>query len=163
MNQEIGMKENFNHEDKKTVLVVEPMKAAYVKEISLELESLQMEVGGDIESIAPFNDSVELVMNAEGKYKGLPLNRGVYDGKGRLCDVIAGTFLVVGVTEDDFGALTQEQVSKYMEKYKMPEVFAHLNGKLVAVPAGKPPEKENGKKQRGKIKKSKNGRVDHER
>ena len=44
MNQEIGMKENFNHEDKKTVLVVEPMKAAYVKEISLELESLQMEV-----------------------------------------------------------------------------------------------------------------------
>ena len=63
MNQEIGMKENFNHEDKKTVLVVEPMKAAYVKEISLELESLQMEVGGDIESIAPFNDSVELVMN----------------------------------------------------------------------------------------------------
>lgn len=68
--------------------------------------------------------------------------------------MIEETFLAVGITEDDFEALTQERASKYMEKYKMPEIFAYLNGKLVAVPVGKSLEKEIGKKQQGKIEKA---------
>ena len=37
-------------------LVVEPGKKPYVKEITFSLESLQKEVGGDIQAIYPFHE-----------------------------------------------------------------------------------------------------------
>lgn len=39
-----------------TVLVVEPMKGPYVKEIDPDLHSLQAEVGGDIGATYPYSD-----------------------------------------------------------------------------------------------------------
>ena len=39
--------------EKMTVLVVEPMKEPYVKEINSDLHSLQAEVGGDIGATYP--------------------------------------------------------------------------------------------------------------
>ena len=59
-----------------TVLVVEPMKEPYVKEIDHGLHSLQAEVGGDIAATYPFSEPVGLVCNDEGKLIGLELNRG---------------------------------------------------------------------------------------
>ena len=43
------------------VLVVEPEKEPYVKEISSGLSSLQKEVGGFIEAVYPFEDSVAII------------------------------------------------------------------------------------------------------
>lgn len=122
-------------EDKIEVLVVEPMKKAYVKTISRDLKSLQQAVGGPIDATYPFEDMVGIVLNGEGKYRGLPLNRGLYNSHGELYDIIAGTFLVVGLSEDDFTSLSKEQIDKFMEKYKIPEIFANIGGKIVAVPA----------------------------
>ena len=45
------------------VLVVEPQKAPYMKEIESSLESLQKEVGGYIESTYPWVDPVALIAN----------------------------------------------------------------------------------------------------
>ena len=106
-----------------TVLVVEPMKAPYVKSIPNELEDLQQAVGGDIEMTYPFEDEVGILLNGNGKFEGLPLNRALYDDRGQVYDAIAGTFLVVGLTEDDFTSLTLEQIEKFKEKYQSPEVF----------------------------------------
>ena len=53
-------------EEMMTVLVVEPMKAPYVKSIPNELEDLQQAVGGDIEMTYPFEDEVGILLN--GKY-----------------------------------------------------------------------------------------------
>ena len=50
--------------EKLTVLVVEPMKEPYVKEIDPGLHALQAEVGGDIAASYPFDDPVGLVLNA---------------------------------------------------------------------------------------------------
>ena len=61
------------------VLVVEPMKAPYEKEIDDGLRSLQTEVGGSIQAVYPFEEEVALVMNEEGKLEGLPLNRALRD------------------------------------------------------------------------------------
>ena len=47
---------------------------------------------------------------------------------------MAGTFLVVGLSEDSFTSLTPEQVQKYMEHFKQPEQFINLNGQIVALP-----------------------------
>jgi hypothetical protein len=102
-------------EEMMTVLVVEPMKAPYVKIIPNELEDLQQAVGGDIEMTYPFEDEVGVLLNGNGKFEGLPLNRALYDDRGQVYDAIAGTFLVVGLTEDDFTSLTPEQIEKAKE------------------------------------------------
>ena len=116
------------------VLIVEPGKEPYVKEIDSGLESLQHEVGGYIEAIYPYEDPVALVCNEEGKLEGLPLNRALRDEDGDIYDVVAGTFMVVGLTDDSFGSLTVEQMQKFSDHFKVPEQFAKLGDKIVAIP-----------------------------
>ena len=58
------------------------------------------QVGGCIEAIYPYEDPVALVCNEEGKLEGLPLNRALRDEDGDIYDVVAGTFMVVGLTDD---------------------------------------------------------------
>ena len=105
-------------------IVVEPNKPAYAKEIKSDLESLQHEVGGLIQALYPFADDVAIICNDEGKLHNLPPNRPLYDEEsGDIYDVICGTFLVVGLTEDDFGSLSEEQIEKYLVKYSQPITF----------------------------------------
>ena len=120
--------------EKLTVLVVEPMKEPYVKEIDPGLHALQAEVGGDIAASYPFDDPVGLVLNDEGKLIGLDLNRSLRDEHGEIYDIVAGTFLVVGLGEESFTSLPPELAQKYMEHFKQPEQFINLNGQIVALP-----------------------------
>ncbi|MEY8491707.1 DUF3846 domain-containing protein [Lachnospiraceae bacterium 29-91] len=120
--------------DGMTVLVVEPLKAPYLKTISGELKSLQKEVGGLIDATYPFEDRVAVVLNDEGKLDGLMPNRGLYNHDGSLYDIIAGTFLVVGLAEESFCSLSEEMAAKYMEKYKTPERVAFINGEIIMLP-----------------------------
>ena len=120
--------------EKLTVLVVEPMKEPYVKEIDPGLHALQAEVGGDIAASYPFDDPVGLVLNDEGKLIGLDLNRSLWDEHGEIYDIVAGTFLVVGLGEESFTSLPPELAQKYMEHFKQPEQFINLNGQIVALP-----------------------------
>ena len=91
-------------------------------------------MGGDIATAYPFSDPVGLVCNDEGKLIGLELNRGLRDEHGEIYDIMAGTFLVVGLSEDSFTSLTPEQVQKYTEHFKQPEQFISLNGQIIALP-----------------------------
>ena len=120
--------------EKLTVLVVEPMKEPYVKEIDPGLRSLQAEVGGDIAASYPFDDPVGLVLNDEGKLIGLDLNRSLWDDRGDIYDIVAGTFLVVGLGSENFASLPPEMIQKYTEHFKRPELFAGINGQIVSVP-----------------------------
>ena len=127
--------------EKMTVLVVEPMKEPYVKEIDPGLHALQAEVGGDIGATYPFSDPVALVCNDEGKLIGLDLNRGLRDENGEIYDIMAGTFLVVGLGEEDFTSLSPELAQIYTEHFRQPEQFISLGGQIIAVPVE--PEKDN--------------------
>ena len=120
--------------EKLTVLVVEPMKEPYVKEIDPGLHALQAEVGGDIAASYPFDDSVGLVLNDEGKLIGLDLNRSLRDEHGEIYDIVAGTFLVVGLGPESFASLPPDMIQKYTEQFKRPELFASINGQIVSVP-----------------------------
>ena len=117
-----------------TVLVVEPMKEPYVKEIDPGLHALQAEVGGDIAASYPFDDPVGLVLNDEGKLIGLDLNRSLRDEHGEIYDIVAGTFLVVGLGPESFASLPPDMIQKYTEQFKRPELFASINGQIVSVP-----------------------------
>ena len=116
------------------VLVVEPDKKPYVKEIPSSLESLQNEVGGDIEAVYPFEEPVAIVCNEEGKMNGLPLNRALRDDSGEIYDIVAGTFLVTGLTDDSFGSLSPDLLRQFMTEFKMPEQFAKIGDRIVAIP-----------------------------
>jgi len=110
-----------------TVLVVEPEKVPYVKEIDPGLKSLQSEVDGWIEAVYPFEDPVAIICNEEGKMNGLPLNRALIDDdSGEIYDIVAGTFLVTGLTEDNFGSLNEEQIKKFIERFRHPEAFLQM-------------------------------------
>jgi hypothetical protein len=105
------------------VLVIEPLRAPQLREIGGGLHDLQKQVGGDIQAIYPFDDDVALVCNEEGKLSGLPLNRALFDEDGELYDVIAGTFLIVGLGDDDFCDLPEELAKKYARYFQEPEFW----------------------------------------
>lgn len=142
-----------------TVLLVEPNKYPEVKEIGTGLEALQQAVGGNIEVTYPFEDNVGLVVNEEGKINGMPLNRAVRDESGEVMDIVAGSFLVVGLTEDSFGSLTQEQISKFEQEFHQPEAFVKMGRGVMAIPIPdevvKEMDKERDKGPKEKVKPSK--------
>ena len=122
------------HDSTITVLAVEPGKEPYAKEIDSGLESLQHEVGGYIQAVYPFEEPVAIVCNEEAKLEGLPLNRALRDDDGDIYDIVAGTFMLVGLTEDSFGSLTPELMQQFTDHFKTPEQFAKLGDKIVAIP-----------------------------
>ena len=114
------------------VLMVEPGKSPYETEIAGGLESLQAAVGGDIQAVYPYDDLVALICNEEGKYMGLPLNRALYDDEGCMYDIAAGTFLIVGLGEEDFTDLPPELPEKFGAQFKHPEKYARIAGDIIA-------------------------------
>ena len=120
--------------EKISVLVVEPEKKPYAKEISSGLSSLQHEVGGYIQAVYPYDEPVAIICDEEAKLKGSELNRVLRDEDGQIYDVVAGTFLIVGLGEEDFSSLTPEHMKQFKEKFDTPEMFMRLNGKLVVLP-----------------------------
>lgn len=108
------------------VLIVEPQKPPYEKDLDGSLSSLRREVGGSIEAVYPFDDPVALICNESGKLDGLPPNRCIRDENGRTYDIIAGTFIVAGLGKEDFKSLSTELLRKYTEYYAIPEYFGRV-------------------------------------
>ena len=115
------------------IVLVEPNKTARIVEMNLSLENMQKTVGGLIQAVYPFEDEVALVCNDEGKIMGLPLNRGLTDEKGDIYDIVAGTFFICGLSEDNFAGLTDEQADLYLKKFLHPQKFIRINGKIIAM------------------------------
>ena len=124
-------------DEKISVLVIEPKKRPYSKEVSLNLSSLEHEVGGKIEAIYPYEQPVAIICNEEGKLNGSELNRALRNKNGQICDIIAGTFLIVGADEDelDFTSISPEHMKQFKELFETPEMFMIINGKLFVFPA----------------------------
>ena len=118
------------------VVVVEPKKKPTAQDIGSDLESMQKIVGGSIEAVYPFADSVALICNEEGKLLNLPLNRALRDDEGNVYDIISGTFFVCAAPPDSdhFAGLTDQQVKTYLERFAMPEMFLNVGGDLFVLP-----------------------------
>ena len=78
------------------------------------------------------------VWNEEGKLNGLPLNRALRDEDNDIYDIVAGTFLVVGLGESEFASLTPALMEKYEKLFHSPEAFLNLNGHLTVIPMPEP-------------------------
>ena len=120
--------------EKMKVIVLEPMKEAYLAEIKNDLSGMQKVVGGYIQGIYPFEEEVCLVVNEEGKINGLPLNRALFDDNGKVYDITQGTAFICGCSEDSFASLSKEHQEKFLAMFKYPETFVSMNGEIVAIP-----------------------------
>ena len=136
--QEITIKfeeeENGTERTPLSVLKIAPGQYPQQVEIDNDLKALQQAVGGSIGASYPFEDPVAIVYNDDGKLMGLPLNRALWDEDGLMYDVIAGTFLVVGLGEEDFVSLSPELAQKYEEEFHQPEAFLPLGRRLMVIP-----------------------------
>lgn len=108
------------------VIVVEPMKKAYTKDIENSLESLQEQVDGYIEAVYPFEDEVAIVCDEESKLTGKMPNRALRDERGKVYDIICGTFLIVGLGEEDFTDVPEELMQKYLDMYDVHDEFVKI-------------------------------------
>lgn len=125
-------------EEKIKVIMLEPGKTAYLKEVDNTLESLQREVEGYIEVIYPFEEEICLICNEEGKINGMRLNRAIYGENGDIVDIIAGSAILCGCSEEYFSSLNDEQVQKYQDIFYYPEQFLFHKeggGSLIAIEA----------------------------
>ena len=113
------LKENNDYsvkDDFIKVLVLEPKKAPYVKEVRDTLDTWQDLVDGWIEITYPFDDDVVVVGNEEAKLVGMEGNRHINGA------VYAGPIVLVGDTGyGDFRGLTDEEIAKYTEIFRTPE------------------------------------------
>lgn len=110
------------------VLIVEPQKSLYAAEIDLDMDILQTLVGGSIH--VPLDRHTSLYCNAEGKLQGLPGNRRLDNG-----DIVTGTFVIFyDDGTGDNASLTDEQVERYMRRFKEPEQFSYQQGKDIGRP-----------------------------
>ena len=151
------------NENTLSVLKIAPGQYPQQVEIDNDLKALQQAVGGSIGASYPFEDPVAIVYNDDGKLMGLPLNRALrdengemYDGKlmglplnralrdenGEMYDAVAGTFLVVGLGEEDFASLTPELAQKYEQLFHQPEAFLKLGNRLLVLPVPDEPPAE---------------------
>ena len=108
--------------------------APRIAEIEDTLESMQKVVGGYIEAVYPYEEPVAVICNEEAKLEGLPLNRALRDADGDVYDVIAGTFFIAGLTEDNFGSVPEEYVDKFVALFANPEQFLMFGNKVVVLP-----------------------------
>ncbi len=113
-------------------VIVEPMEKPIIKDIENSLESLQEIVGGYIQVIEPFDDAA-IICNEEGKLRSLPLNRALKNEDGSIYDILCGTFIISGLTEEDFGDLTDEQAEYYCQMYEKPEQFIMQGSRIISI------------------------------
>ena len=96
------------------VLVVEPGRLPYEKNVRDELENLQAIVGGNIQAIYPFEERVALVCNEDRVHNSLEFNRAIPE---RGYGEIYGTFFLCGLGDGDFVSLTPEQMKTYKRRF----------------------------------------------
>ena len=128
------------------VVLCEPGKKARITTVKNDLASLQHMVGDSlIECVYPFDDPVCIICDEEGKLKNAELNRALKDEHGRIYDILAGPFLITGISEDDFASLSKEHQEKYCKMFEHPEMFFRVGNEIQAIPIKTPDRKPSGK------------------
>ena len=118
------------------ILLIEPNREPRPYTTTNTLEAMQHIVGGPIQAIYPFDESVALICNEETKLDGMPPNRALRDEDGNMYDIVCGAFFLCAAPPDSeyFESLTVEQIDRYTQLFRYPEIFLLFNGRIVAVP-----------------------------
>ena len=114
------------------VMICEPDKAAYTKEIKNNGDTIREILGGLMESHHPFwpkrskeTASMFILCNEDGKFLDLPRCRALTDDKGTIYDVVHGKFIICAIDNEsgDFCSLSPAQEQIAMQKFGSSELF----------------------------------------
>ena len=132
---EFEPKEAEPYKDEKIkVLMIEPGKKAYEKEIGTSLEEMYAALDCEcIQTFYPYEDLVVIVCDDEGKINGGRPNRTVYGEDGKMMDVICGKFFIADCSTSSFKSLPDDMMAKYKKQFLLPERFCRINGEIFAV------------------------------
>ena len=120
--------------EKIKVLMVEPGKKAYEKEIDTSLEGIYEALNCScFETFYPYDDLVVIVCDDEGKINGSMPNRAIYDKDGEMIDVIFGNFFICDCSSDSFKSLPDDMMEKYKKQFLLPEHIARVHGDIIAI------------------------------
>ena len=119
-----------------TILLVSPGQPPQKITIDGTLATMQRTVGGPIQAVYPFEEPVALICHEEGKLLPLPLNRALRSpDTGEIYDIIAGDFFLCAAPPDseNFESLTDDQLERYAQIFRTPEMFISGPGGSVIV------------------------------
>ena len=120
------------------VLVIEPGKEPEIRDMSLDLKSMQKAVGGYIDACYPYEDPVAIIQLEDALTGEFSLNRALRDPDGDIFHVTAGTMLVVGLNDTEFAPLSEKHLDKYERLFHTPEAFHYQDGRLTVEKVRKP-------------------------
>lgn len=105
------------------IVVVEPNRKPYVKEIPNTLEAMEDIVGGWIKNVTIGETEkgarVGIVVNEEGKFHDLPFNRRIIH-----FDVLVGTFFITAYNlAGDAVSLSNEECEMFIRRFSTLEVY----------------------------------------
>jgi len=121
-------------EERIRVLMVEPGKKAYEKEIGTSLDDIYRALEcGCFQTLYPYEDLVVIVCDDEGKINGSMPNRAIYGEDGQMIDIICGKFFICDCTTENFKSLPDDMMEKYKKEFLYPEHFCKLNGEIRAL------------------------------
>ena len=121
-------------------ILIEPHAAPIELEIENNGGSFREYLGGPVERFCPFDDKVVLYRSVYGKMLNMPFNRAIRNEQGDIIELIAGSFLILGVDDQsNLVGLSDSLASKYLEIFREPEkpksiplnVFFGFMGKYV--------------------------------
>ena len=102
--------DNYEKEEFIDVLVYEPNKKPYLKKVRNELDDIKEVIGGGYIECLADGESV-IVMDEEGKLKGLDFNRPYYS------DYLCGTFFICGNEREDFTSIKKSEIERFEKMF----------------------------------------------
>ena len=124
-----------------SVLILEPDKQPYEKNMICELYDYSEEVDGYIDETYPFNDTAVALTNMSGETSGLPFNRTI-NGQDYY-----GTIIIANTNDsDNIISLTEQQKAEYLEMFKQQPAkddFKKSIDRLVSTPGSNATQSKN--------------------
>ena len=121
--------------EKLRVVLVEPGKYAREATVDKTLPQELAEDGGLIDAICLWpEDNVCLILNDTGTIMQTEPNRELPE----YGDIAFGTFFLCGEKGEDFCSLTDEQVARYLERFRQPELFVPYQNGTLSIPYDRP-------------------------
>ena len=117
-------------------VIVPPNETAKIAKICTESSMLETQIEARrYEIVYPFKSKhVAIVKNEFGALDGAPFNRAIYCEDGETIEtVLQGTFAIVGVDEDSFRDMSDDELEKYLKRFELPEHFFVDEGELCVV------------------------------
>ena len=116
-------------------VLCQPNEIGKVIRVSTESGMLKAAINATQYEMTYFKDkTVAFVVDEFAKILGKRFNRAIFkDGTDVPETVLQGTFLIVGVTEDGFRDLSDDEIKKYLDLFELPQKFFYEDGELCVV------------------------------